>query len=468
MRTPRPWPATLIVAATALALPFMLGNRTMDAMATSLLVLTAGAFLAALAALWPGRHALPGPDRAWLVFAGVFTGLVLLQVAPVPALAAAFGPYPEALWSHPEFAPRHWSPDVGATLRGWAAFVALFTVAWIAYSLPVAQRNVLWLLLAASAVVQAVYGVGAHAMGSDTILGIWERNNPDSVHGSFSNRNLFAAYLALLWPLAVAVWWIRDMPLLARRSKEMKIAGSLITSVIIGSALLGSASRLGSSAGLVGMAVALVLWSRHRRMLRGAAVWPAYLALGAGLLSAAWYGLLPLAERLVATGGHDARFAVFGLMLTEFPRAGWLHGVGLGGFEAAFKQIQPGHLTQWWDYAHNDLLQWLIEMGVIGAALLIAVAVALIRAARPSTERIALYAGLAALALVALADFSWHISATQAVLAIYIGTLLRPATGERSWRAGTPDDESALPRLRGRAEKRDSRNGTHGSALKTA
>ncbi|MFO8152552.1 O-antigen ligase family protein [Thioalkalivibrio sp.] len=429
MRAPLPWPATLIVAAIALALPFMLGNRTMDAMSTSLLLLTSGAFLAALAALWPGRHALPGPDRAWLVFAGVFTALILLQVAPVPALAAAFGPYPEALWSHPEFAPRHWSPDVGATLRGWAAFVALFTVAWIAYSLPAGQRNVLWLLLAASAVFQAVYGIGAHAMGSDTILGIWERNNPGSVHGSFSNRNLFAAYLALLWPLAVAVWWIRDMPLLDRRSKEIKIAGSLITSAIIGAALLGSASRLGSTAGLLGMVIALVLWSRHWRVLRGAPVWPAYLALGAGLLAAAWYGLLPLAERLLQTGLHDGRFEIFGLMLTEFPLAWWVHGVGLGGFEAAFKQIQPGHIGQWWDYAHNDLLQWLVEMGVIGAALLVAVAIALIRAARPSTERIALYAGLAALALVSLADFSWHIPATQVVLAMYIGTLLRSAAG---------------------------------------
>ena len=225
---------TLVIAAVALALPLMLGNRTADAMAASLLVLSGGAFLATLAALWPGPTVLPAPNRGWLLFAGVFTGLVLLQVAPLPAVAAAFGPYPEALWEHPEFSPSHWSPDVGATLRGWAAFAALFIVAWIAYCLPTAQRNVLWLLLAASAMFQAVYGVAAHAAGSETIFGVWERNNPGLVHGSFSNRNLFAAYLALLWPLAVAVWWIRDMPLLGRLSKEVKIAGSLITSAIIG------------------------------------------------------------------------------------------------------------------------------------------------------------------------------------------------------------------------------------------
>ncbi len=420
-----PWAVTLVIAAVGLALPFMLGNRTPDAMVASMLLLVSGAFLAGLLAMWPGHSALPAPARGWLLFAAVFTALVLLQVVPLPAIAAAFGPYPEALWSHPEFAPRHWSPDIGATLRGWAVFVALFTIAWIAYSLPASQRNVLWLLLVVGVLFQAAYGVAAHASGSETIFGIWERNTPHAVHGSFSNYNLFAAYLALLWPLAIAVWWIRDMPLLGLRSKEVKIAGSLITSAVIGAALLGSTSRLGSSAGLVGMTIALVLWSRHRHVLRKTSVWPVYLALGGGLLAAAWYGLAPLVERLLATGTHDMRFEVLGLVRTELPLSWYLHGVGLGGFEAAFKQIQPGHMTFWLDYAHSDLLQWWIETGIVGAALLVAVILAVIRAARLSTERIALYAGLGALALVGLGDFSWHIPATQAVLAVFLGTLLR-------------------------------------------
>jgi len=418
------WLATLIIAAVVLVLPFMLANRTPEAMSASLLLLVSGAFLAVLAAMWPARSALSGPDQAWLIFAGVFTGLVLLQVAPVPTLAAAFGPYPEALWNHPEFSPRHWSPDVGATLRGWAAFVALFAVAWIAHNLSVRKRNVLWLVLATSALVQAGYGIAAHAMGSETVLGIWERNTPHAVHGSFSNYNLFAAYLALLWPLAVAIWWIRGMPLLGGRSQEVKIAGTLITSIVIGVALIGSTSRLGSTAGLLGMVIALVLWSRHRRLLRGT-VWAVYLALGAGLLAAVWYGLAPLAERLIGTGTHDMRFEVVGLVLTEWPRAWWLHGVGLGGFEAAFKQIQPGHMAFWLDYAHSDLLQWVLETGVVGVGLLGVVLAALIRKRRLSTERIALYAGLIALALVGLGDFSWHIPATQVVLALFIGVLLR-------------------------------------------
>lgn len=422
---PGVWGATLVLALAALALPLMLGNRTPEAMTASLLLMTSAALLAGILAMLPPQGALAPPARSWLAFGAVFSALVLVQVLPLPTLAQAFGAYPDALWLHPEFEPRHWSPDVGATLRGWAAFVALFTTAWIAHGLRRTQRNLIWLGLVGMALFQAGYGVAAHAAGADSIFGIWPRNNPDFVHGSFSNRNLFAAYLALLWPMSVAVWWIRDMPLLGRLPSELKVAGSLMASAIIGAALLASASRLGSAAGIAGMLVALVLWSRHRHLLHARSAWPAYLALAAALLAAAWYGLTPLAARLLATGIDEGRFEVATLMLAELPWQWYLHGVGLGGFEAVFKQLQPGHISGWYDYAHNDLMQWLVEMGLAGLLLLAAVVMALIRSAHLSTERIALYAGLAALSMVGLGDFSWHIPATQFVLALFIGTLLR-------------------------------------------
>ena len=442
---PGPYAATLILVAVALALPLMMGQRTPFTLTATQLVLVAGALLAGLLATLPLRGALPPPPRIWILFFALFTGTVLLQVLPLPALAQAFGAYPEALWRYADFAPRHWSPDIGASLRGWAAFVALFTIAWIAFGLRSAQRHGIWLALVATALFQAIYGVTAHASGADSILGIWPRNNPDFVHGTFSNRNLFAAYLALLWPLGVAVWWIREMPLLARLPRELKFAGSLLTGAVIGAALFASASRLGSAAALLGAAVGLLLWSRHRHMLHGHSVWPAYAFLVMAVLAAAWYGLTPLAERLLATELEDSRFQVFLLMVHEFPARWYLHGVGLGGFEAAFKQIQPGAISGWYDYAHNDLLQWLVEMGLVGALLLLLVIAGLLRAAHLSTERVALYAGLAALALVSLGDFSWHIPATQVVLALFVGVLLQERSRDGRRRRRHPGGSAASP-----------------------
>ncbi|WP_206212398.1 O-antigen ligase family protein [Wenzhouxiangella sp. XN79A] len=419
-------PPTAILATLVLVLPLMMGNRTPDTLTLSGLVLVLGALVAAMAA-WLGKgRALPGPPKSWWIFGGVLTGWVVLQVLPVEFLARSFGPYPDALWQS-DAPPGQWSPNPAWTLRAWATFVALATLAWLFGRLDHRRRNLVWLVVAVGAVLQALYGLAAHAAGSDTVLGIWPRNNPDYVHGTFSNRNLFAAYLALTWPLVIAIWWKPDVPGLKRLPFELRVAGSVIAGAIIGAALLASASRLGSAAGLAGLLVGLVLWTRYRRKLARVAVWPMYATAFAALIAATWYGLTPLAERLAVTSIEEGRFEVYSRMIGEVPAGWWLWGVGLGGFEAVFKQVQPADMRGWYDYAHNDLLQWLLEMGLVGAGLLLAAAVALVKHARLTRETLPLYSGLAALGLVGLGDFSWHIPATQVVLALYLGTLLTPA-----------------------------------------
>jgi hypothetical protein len=412
-----------LVAAAILILPLMMGHRTPETLTASLLVMVLLAAGAAALALSSGQIDPPSPR--WLAFAGVMTGLVLLYVWPSSLLGRWFGPYPDALYQIEGLSLNHWSPDPGASLRGWAAFMALFVFAWLGRTLPGQLRHWVLLSVVAMALFQAVYGLLSHAGGAETIFGIWERNNVDWVHGSYSNRNLFAAYLALTWPLAVGLWFVRGVPGVSRMPTELRVTASVLCGAILGAAMLGSGSRLGAAAGVSAILLALVLWGRHRRLIHGASAWPAYIAAAGALVAATWYGLTPLAERLLSTSGEEGRLIVFGVMLTEFPLAWWIHGVGLGGFEAVFKQFQPAELGRWYDYAHNDLLQWLVETGLPGLLLLGAVAWKLIRRFNLNTERIALYAGLAALCLVALGDFSWHIPGTQVVLAFYIGALLR-------------------------------------------
>jgi len=416
-----------VLAALVLVLPLLMGHRTPQTLALSGLVLVAGAMVLALtgwALPMPGRRMPPLPV-GWQLFALVITVLAVLQILPVPFLARAFGAYPEALWAG-ELVPGQWSPNPNATLRAWATFVALAAVAWGAASLRTEHRGLLWLAIVISALIQALYGLTSHAAGGETIFGIWARNNPDYVHGSFSNRNLFAGYLALTWPMTVAIWWRHSTPGIRRLPFELRVAGSVICGAIIGAALLGSASRLGSAAGLGGMLVALVLWTRYRSRLSRVAIWPIYLTAFGALVAATWYGLTPLVERLAVTPADTHRLDVYALMLGDMKTQWWLTGVGFGGFEAAFRQVQPADISGWWDYAHNDLLQWLLEMGIVGLGLLVAAGVALWRNARLERETIPLYAGLTAQALVALGDFSWHIPATQVVLAVFLGVVLRP------------------------------------------
>jgi hypothetical protein len=431
--------AAALVALLVLALPLMMGNRTPETLSASLAAMTCITLLAVMATVFarPTR-ALP---ISWLVVGGLITVTAAAQVLPWPLLIEHFGPYPDAIRAVPDFQPVSWSPDPGATLRAWSAFIALFGLAWLACALPQRLRYWIWLVVVFSALFQAVYGVLAHALGWESIFGIWPRHNTSTIHGSFSNRNLFAAYMALTWPLAVTVWHLRGMPILARLPSELKIAGSLVSASLIGAAMLASTSRLGASAGLFGMLVMLILWSRHRRWIQGVSLWPAYLAAVATFLVALWYGLVPLAERIMETNVDDLRFEIFAVVLTEFPRAWFVHGVGLGGFEAVFKQYQPPHISGWLDYLHSDLLQWLVEMGIVGVVVLLAILGGVWNQFRLNTERVALYPGLAALALVSLGDFSWHIPATQVVLALFLGTVLPPPRPRRTGRR-RPDRHS--------------------------
>ena len=405
-----------------------MGHRTPHTLTLSGLVLVLGALLATSVGLM-GRadSVLPVPGRNWWIFALLLTAWVMLQAAPSDMLAQTLGPYPETVWNHSESSPAQWSPNPAATLRGWSTFIALFFIAWLAGALSSELRNWLWLTIVGFALFQAMYGLFSHANGSDTIFGIWSRNNAGVVHGSFSNRNLFAAYLALTWPLAVMIWWRRSTPVLSKIPFELRVTASVISGAIIGAALLGSASRLGSAAGLAGLVIGLILWAWYRMSKdRPVAVWPMIIATGAALIAATWYGLTPLAERLAVTSIEEGRLEIYTRIITELPSYWWLTGIGLGGFEAVFKQIQPGHINAWYDYAHNDLLQWLLEMGLVGAGLLMAVLLTIARNRSLNSERVPLYAGLIALALIGLGDFSWHIPGTQIVLAIYLGVVLQP------------------------------------------
>ncbi len=450
--------APLALIGLVLILPLMMGNRSPETLSLSSLVMVAGAILAlGLTLLSPdrARFATP-PGLGWWLVLALVSLPTALQLWPSTGLAALFGPYPEALWQHPSFTPERWSPDPAASRRAWAVFMALFVIAWISSRLSRMERNWLLLAVAAMACFQAVYGLFSQFTGAQTVLGIWPRHSTTWVQGSFSNRNLFSAYLALTWVLAVCVWWIRDMPLLGRLPTELKLTGSVIAGALIAAAIFSSASRLGSAAGLVAALAAVVLLARLRGRIQGVALLPAVLVVVAAFLISVWFGLEPLAERLGQPTGEDYRSTAFLLMFREFPPMWWLHGVGLGAFQAVFPLIQTEEVSGWWDYAHSDLIQWQLEMGLAGTLALLVVLTALWRHRSLSLSRLPLYAGLIALALVATGDFSWHIPGTQVVLAIFVGLLCRRSDRQPRRVDSRPSAGDERKRLRKRRRKRSS------------
>jgi O-antigen ligase len=200
-------------------------------------------------------------------------------------------------------------------------------------------------------------------------------------------------------------------------------------------AVVASLSRMGFIAALAGLAVmgSLAL-SRGRG---GARRWlPAAAMI---LVALAAFVLLPT-DRLVArfsgiSGGEQVSANVRALIWGDTLRligAYPIFGCGLGAYESAllpFKTVVP-LLTV--DYAHNDYLQLLAELGILGFAPLMFLAVvvyarALRHAMRlrrgPSAYLALATAGaLTSIAVHSLADFNLYIPA-NAMLAVWLGAL---------------------------------------------
>lgn len=112
-------------------------------------------------------------------------------------------------------------------------------------------------------------------------------------------------------------------------------------------------------------------------------------------------------------------------------RAYPVFGCGLGGYETAFSRFKISGVLVTDDFVHNDYLQLLAELGlvgfVIGAALAFSVVRMALRVAVKSSDPDARYfsvacvGALATIALHSLADFNLYIPANAMLLAWIAG-----------------------------------------------
>jgi len=161
------------------------------------------------------------------------------------------------------------------------------------------------------------------------------------------------------------------------------------------------------------------------------------------------------------TGGiGDSRFQVYRdtvRLFAQKPVFGW----GWRSFQFAFPQVQSvrskmqteQRLPSVFVDAHNDWLQWLAELGLVGFGLAIASLVAIVRIAPPGywlhSPSFELAAGLACLGLLAMVDFPIVCPA----IVVTAATLLATAAGY-AWRREnealssesriSPEDDSPL------------------------
>lgn len=427
--------------------------------------------LAMLATLWIAG----GASRADV------SGQVIVRTVAVLALGAAilFGRLPERQGLAPvagllfaaaalpilQLVPL--PPDVWQSLPGRALFVEAATVTgqaqpWRPLAIvPTGAANAAASLLVPAAVLLLVAqlrgeeqawlpGVLLGVITASTIAGLLQfsgmgSNNPlinDSVgqvSGTFANRNHLALFLALGCLLAPV--WAFD----GARRPGWRAPVALTLVLLFALVILATGSRAGLVLVALGLAAGpLLVRAEITRVLRryprwvvpvlGAAILALVIALI--LMSVAADRAVSINRALAVDPGQDMRGralpTVLSMIGAYFPA-----GAGLGGFDPLFRSHEPFALlkTTYFNHAHNDWLEVVLDAGLAGLLLLLAAvcwwAWASVQAWRTPGMTFARL-GSIMLLLVMLASLFDYPARTPMIMATTVIAALWLAKGQRS------------------------------------
>ncbi len=285
--------------------------------------------------------------------------------------------------------------------------------------------------LVAFATLEAVLGLAQAALGG---------TGYGSSTGTYANRNHFAGLLEMCLPLAVmgAVAWYAGSGPRARRKPlgpALAASGLLVCAALMLAAVVNSLSRMGFISTLGGLAVtgSLALARGHAGFRRGLPV------TGIVLLAVTAFIVLPTNQLIERFGNlsaseeltADERAIIWGDTV-RLIRAYPLFGCGLGAYESALLPYKTAGPLFTVDYAHNDYLQLLAELGVAGFAPLMFLVAAICSGAVGGSLHLArgpgawltlgAAGGLTAIALHSLTDFNLYTPA-NAMAAVWLGAL---------------------------------------------
>ena len=292
-----------------------------------------------------------------------------------------------------------------------------------------------WLLvlpLIGIATWQAVIGMIQYWSGNDGVA-----------RGNYANQYHFAGLLELTLPFAVvypiAFFRVSDRRSGIQVSDALKMSASWAIAAALLVGIMFSLSRMGFLSALFSLLVtgvlAVVSLQVASRIGTPTMKWAAIGLIA--LLGLGTFLFLPPDQlvarfaRLSADEGIDkGRSKLWGETIT-LVRAYPVFGCGLGGYESAFPKYKVSGPLVRDDYAHNDYLQFLAEMGIMGPAILFLLAGATVRAAFRSaldtsnsrTWSLALgcAGSLTAILLHSTADFNLSIPANAMVVSWIAG-----------------------------------------------
>jgi O-Antigen ligase len=333
-----------------------------------------------------------------------------------------------------------WHVSLDTQLTRTSLLVALGALA-IALAVPHLSRPYLMAILGIYvmlALIQALIGLMQLGLGSPSFLAFGSAIGGRRAAGTFVNKNHYATFLAMALPLLL-MRSVGRFSFFTKREKDTRLRRSWwgFATAFTAAALVSSVSRAGTAAGFFVAVITVIVCatSSRDRTQRIAFVLIGAAALGIAALS----GIQLMLTSLEGTGfeqGVESRHLLnrmtFAGVTTFFPI-----GAGLGSFAVAFPRFQSEKFVGFVEHAHNDYLQLLFELGLIGVFVLVALAAAWLLQARKlvlgrkvlsmANPATACLLGVLAFAIHAWFDFPAHIPSIAWTATLLFAISFHPA-----------------------------------------
>ncbi|MSU50818.1 MAG: hypothetical protein EXS37_17310 [Opitutus sp.] len=395
--------ALWIVCTHFVLLPWCLGTMRTWAQVPSLVVAVVGLVVALLPRSYTEEHTNSSAFRLimWpklLKFPIFWIGFALMAYVVAQALNPAWTYKPDGNFFRMEAMPHtSWLPTgVEAPYESWNQFkmLVIFGSAWLsACTVWVAftRRRTLQIFLTTLAVnglLLALFGISQRMFGNGKIFWFFVSPNP-AFFSSFIYKNHGSAYLDLILAVTCGLggwYYLRGL----RRMEKSNPSGVFaFFATCIAVAVLTSYARGATLIMLAFLLVCIVAFVIHQVLLPSGSrkpvvavvlvlVFGCFLKTGMDALKTgeAWNRIMAAVTR------EDMSLEIREVATkaaTEMLQDTWASGVGAGSFRFLFPAYQKRHAKLWpneserlfWDHAHNDVVQFPIELGAVGMGLVL-------------------------------------------------------------------------------------------------
>ena len=228
-----------------------------------------------------------------------------------------------------------------------------------------------------SGLFQAGYGSVMTLTGIEKIFFMDKQAYIGKATGTFVNRNHFANYLVMCMAAGTALLLINLSQKRTRSMKETFVALlNFIMSqkmllriglVIIVIGIVMSRSRMGNTSFFISLPVAGLAWMiLTKRITRNAIILLTSLIVIDLLVVGHWFGFDKVQQRIKDTSATtETRDEVVRDTLV-YIRENPITGTGGGSYYAVYPYYRQADVIDYYDFAHNDYLQFLSEYGIIG------------------------------------------------------------------------------------------------------